>query len=316
MTPLKGNIRTALFSELQFCPQVRTRSVFRLRSLPTIAVSRLASIPRKLWRVAAPALVKGHQWLTPQLDLSALDIILVLGNQKTGSTAIATLLAQLGQLRAATDIPPLHPPDTHLRNDPAAVASFVQGMRYYFRHDLVKENELTPATNALLEILPRARPVFIVRHPVHNIRSILDRVDLPGRPIPLEKIDLAASNWEPVVTSRPLDIEAPDQITALAKRWTHMTTLYRSHRDRLHLVRYEDFTADKQETIHTLAEELEIEPRRDIRPLLDVSFQPRGAHRSVPPHEFFSAEALDTIHRLCAENMELLKYEPVPASSS
>lgn len=279
-------------------------------------MSRPASTRRKLWRLIAPAFVKGHQWLTPHLDLSALDVVLVLGNQKTGSTAIATLLAHLGELRAVLDLPPLHPPDTHLRNDPAAVASFVQRMRYYFRRDLVKENELTRATDALLEVLPRARPVFVVRHPVHNIRSILDRVDLPGRPVPLEKIKLAASNWHSVVTSRPLGIEAPDQITALAKRWTHVTTLYRRHRDRLHLVRYEDFVADKQETIYTLAEQLEIAPRRDIRPLLDVPFQPRGAHRSVPPHEFFSVEALDIIHRLCAENMEFLAYEPVPASSS
>lgn len=305
-----------LFSELQFCPQVRTRSTVHPRSLPTIAVNRLALIRRKLWRLVAPALVKGHQWLTPQLDLSAFDIVLVLGNQKTGSTAIAELLSQLGQLRAAFDLPALHPPDAHLRNEPAAVAAFVQRMRYYFRHELVKENELTPATDALLEVLPRARPVFVVRHPVHNIRSILDRVDLPGRPIPLEEIDLAASNWQSVVTSRPLGIDAPDQITALAKRWNHMTDLYERHRERLHLVRYEDFVADKQGTIRTLAEQLRIEPRRDIRPLLDVSFQPRGAHRSVPPHEFFSAEALDTIHRLCAENMESLAYEPVPASPS
>jgi len=284
--------------------------------LPAPPVSRFESLQRTLWKRIGPALVKGHQLLTPRLDLSALELVLVLGNQKTGSTAIAKLLAHLGRLRAVTDIHPLHAPDAHLPDDPSAVASFLQRMRYYVRHDLVKENELTPATGALLEVLPRARPVFVLRHPVHNIRSILDRVDLPGVPLPLDEISLSASNWRSIVTGHRLGIEAPDHITALAKRWSHMTTLYRRHQDRLHRVRYEAFTADKRATIRALATRLGIEPRQEIQPLLDVSFQPRGAHRSTPPGEFFSAEALDIIHQQCADGMSALDYEPVSVSPS
>ena len=262
-----------------------------------------------------PALVEGHRLLTPRLALASLDPVLVLGNQKTGSTAIAQLLAHLGRLRAATDIHLLHAPDAQLPNTPEAVASFVQRMRYYFRHEVVKENELTPATDMLLSVLPQARPVYVVRHPAHNIRSILDRVDLPGHPEPLDALSLPDNGWRPVVTNRPLGIEAPNHITALAKRWSHMTAIYERHRDRLHLVRYEDFMADKAQTIRTLAERLGIEPKRDIQPLLDVPFQPRGAHRSTALSSFFSDEALDIITRHCATGMEVLDYEPVASSS-
>jgi hypothetical protein len=69
-------------------------------------------------------------------------------------------------------------------------------------------------------------------------------------------------------------------------------------------------------TIHALATRLGIEPRQEIQPLLDVSFQPRGAHRSTPPGEFFSAEALDIIHQQCADGMSALDYEPVSVSPS
>lgn len=276
--------------------------------------SRRRTIRKKLTDLTWPLLVRAHELLTPRVDLESLDFVLVLGNQKTGSTAIAELLGSLGRLRVATDIHPLQSPDARVRDDPASVARMIQRMRYYFRRDLVKENELTPATSALLEVLPRVRPVYVVRHPTHNIRSILDRVGLPGHPQPLDEIELSDGGWQSIVSSRFLGIEAHDHITSLAKRWNYMATIYQRHQDRLHLVRYEDFMADKLKTIHTLADRLGIENCQDIEPLLNISFQPRGAHRSIAPNEFFSEEALSIITQQCSEGMKALNYEPIPDS--
>lgn len=283
--------------------------------MPDLATTLLPS-RQKLTGTFWPLLVRIHRWFTPRLDLSSLSSVLVLGNQKTGSTAIARLLAAIGDLSVSPDLHPLHAADVHLPNNPDAVASFVQRMRYYFRREVIKENELTPATGALLTVLPKARPVYVVRHPVHNIRSILDRVGLPGHPQRLDALTLSDDGWTPIVTSRPLGIDADDHITALARRWNYMTAIYRRHSSRLHRVRYEDFVDDKLNTIRSLASELDIECRRDIRPLLDVAFQPRGAHRSTPPEAFFSANALALIHQECAAGMDLLDYDPIPASSS
>lgn len=275
---------------------------------------RHRTIHQKLIDHTWPLLLKAHELFTPRLDLESLDFVLVLGNQKTGSTAIAELLGRLGRLRIVTDIHPLQSPDTRIQNDPTSAARMIQRMRYYFRRDLIKENELTPATGALLDVLPQVRPVYVVRHPVHNIRSILDRVGLPGHPQSLNELTLSDDGWRPIVSSRFLGIEAGDHITSLAKRWNYMTTIYQHHQERLHLVRYEDFMADKLGSIQTLADRIGIRRCQDIEPLLDVSFQPRGAHRSTDPREFFSDEALSIISQHCTEGMKTLEYEPIPHS--
>jgi hypothetical protein len=267
----------------------------------------------KMW----PLFVGAYRTLSPSLDLESLDPVLVLGNQKTGSTAIATLLAAWGNLTAATDIHPLQSSDSHLPNDPATVETLLQRTRYYFRHDLVKENALTPATGALLDVLPKARPVYVVRHPVHNIRSILDRLGLPGEPCPFHALDLSDGGWRPIVENRHFDGQAEDHITSLAQRWSDTTAIYHRHRDRLTLIRYEAFMADKEDCIRRLADRLDVPHKSDIRSLLDVPFQPRGQHRSVSPRSFFSAEALAIINRECAEGMAVLDYDPItPASDS
>jgi len=279
-------------------------------------VPRLSALSDKVVSTFWPVLVAGSRALTPRLALDTIAPVLVLGNQKTGSTAIAELLAHRGQLRAATDLHPLQSATVQVENDPASAARLVQRLRYYFRRDLVKENELTAATDALLEVLPRARPVFVVRHPVHNIRSILDRLALPGRPRPFSALPLSGDGWERIVRGRDYGIEADDHITALALRWVRTTAMYRRHPDRLHLVRYEDFVADKLSTINTLAAQLGIEPKADIRPLLDVPFQPRGDHRATAPRDFFSERALAIIHDQCADGMDALHYEPILDSSA
>ena len=276
----------------------------------------MSALLEKIVGAIRPLLVTGARWGTPRLSLSEIAPVLILGNQKTGSTAIAELLAQYGDLWATTDLHPLQSPDAQIENEPASVACLIQRLRYYFRRDLVKENELTAATDSLLEVFPRARPVFVVRHPVQNVRSILDRVSLPGRPLPFETLDLSGGGWERIVRGHDYGIEADDHITSLALRWCRTTTIYLRHSDRLHLVRYEDFMSDKLGTINALATRLGVEPKEDIRPLLDVPFQPRGDHRSTPPNDFFSDQALDIIHERCVDGMSALNYEPVPDSSA
>lgn len=284
----------------------------RMSIIPDGVASVFQKVERKLW----PALVWIHRYLTPQLDLESIDPVIVLGNQKTGSTAIARLLAAWGNLRAVTDVPPFQSSRTYLPNNPASLEPFLQRARYYFRHDLVKENALTPATDALLSLLPRARSTYVVRHPVQNVRSILDRLGLPGSPRPLHTLDLSDRGWRPIVENRHFKGQAKDHITSLAQRWSRTTDVYQRHRDRLVLVRYEDFMDDKEDCIRRLANKLGVPHENDIRSLLDVPFQPRGQHRSVSPESFFSAEALAIINRECADGMETLDYEPIAPESA
>jgi hypothetical protein len=155
--------------------------------------------------------------------------------------------------------------------------------------------------------------VFVVRHPVQNVRSILDRVGLPGRPLPFDDLSLSPGGWNAIVRGRDLEIEADDHITALAKRWAVTTDIYLRNQERLHLVRYEDFVADKRGTIDALADRLGIPTRANIEALLDVPFQPRGVHRSTPVDEVFSSRALELIAHHCEEGMRALDYTAPPA---
>ena len=269
------------------------------------------TLPGKLASLLEPAWARLYAQMAPPLDLDAIEPILILGNQKTGSTAIARLLAHYAQLSMAVDVPPAWKKEPQLVTGAQSVSSFVQEARYYFRRALVKENVLTLVTHALLKALPRARGVFVVRHPAHNIRSILDRLALPGRPLPFNAIDVSSPVWQRVVDSRWLGLRAQNDIASLAERWNHITSIYLQHRNRLHLIRYEDFAADKVGAIRRLAGHLALPDRQEIHSLIDVSFQPPGAHRSVQLSQFFTEEALQLINDRCAAGMQALGYERV-----
>jgi hypothetical protein len=283
-------------------------------------VKNLAVYPRnlqdKLTDALEPYWARFYPLISTQLDLRALRPILVLGNQKTGSSAVAHLLAAHGDLSLAADVHPAQGRERHVASlDAPAMAGFIQRARYYFRRDVVKENALTPGAGALLAALPNARAVFVARHPAHNVRSILDRLDLPGHPCPLGEIQVE-SGWQEVVDGSALGLNASDHITALARRWQALTDTYLLHRERLHLVRYEDFQTDKSGVIAELAERCDAPRRADIGPLLDRPFQPRGKHRTTPLEDFFSEEALRIIDRCCAGGRRALDYDPILTRSS
>ncbi len=67
-----------------------------------------------------------------------------------------------------------------------------------------------------------------------------------------------------------------DAIDILAQRWTRAAQVYLDHPEALHLVRYEDFLADKQRGIERLAGKLGLPVVADIAPQMDLQFQPRG----------------------------------------
>jgi hypothetical protein len=275
---------------------------------------------RKLLAAAEPHWARLYGRFAPPLKPARIAPVLVLGNQKTGSSAIAHLLAACGGLSLAADVHPAQGRERRMAHlDASEMRAFIQNeARYYFGHAVVKENALTPATGALLGALPQARGVFIVRHPAHNIRSILDRLGLPGTPRPLGTVapELPAAGWREVVTNAALRSDDPedapeDHITALARRWATLARRYLRHAERLHLARYEDFMAEKAGFVRRLADTLDIPFQRDIESLLDVPFQPRGAHRGAALDQFFSTDALHIIDECCASEMHMLRYDRV-----
>lgn len=256
----------------------------------------------------APWLARLHRRTSRRIDPARYDGIFVLGNQKTGSTAIAHLLARYAGLSLCSYVRPMARYQKCIVNGTLPLARFVQAQRYYFRAEVVKDNELTLFTDQVHEIFPHARLLYIVRDPYQNIRSILDRLDLPGQCQHLDTLDIADGGWKMVVDNRWQGFRQEDSIRSLAMRWQQCAELAPEMTARCLVIRYEDFLADKERKIAEVAGFFELGQVNEITDLCVKRFQPRGRHRDLASEAFFSQEALDIIAKTCRDGMRRFGY--------
>lgn len=235
--------------------------------------------------------------------------LFIFGNQKSGTSAIAGLLAAATGERLAADFPGArHPFIGPLLRGETPVPAFVRRNRGAFSASIVKEPSLTFVAPALLGHFSEARGVFILRNPWQNIRSILNRLDLRGdteQPVPGTKT--INPTWSDALSGADLGLPPDHFVGILAQRWLRAAEIGQSLGDRVTLVRYEDFATAKRETIITLAKYAGFAAAGDITPLLDHPFQPKGTDES--PQTFFGPN-LARIEALCGEQARALGYEP------
>ncbi len=238
--------------------------------------------------------------------------VFVLGNQKSGTTAIAALLGRACGLSVSLDMlqetnfPCFH----RVIEGKLSFERYRRRNRFEFSHEIVKEPNLTLLYPFLAEAFPGSEMVFVVRDPRDNIRSQLNRLQIPGDLPGLEAAYRQRLNagWKLVVDGRWLGIEGDHYVDQLAGRWLHCVRIYRQAADRMRLVRYEDFMADKLGELGRLAADLELPVIEDVRDALDRDFQPRG-QRGADWRDFFGAENLARIEKICAEEMDSLGYD-------
>lgn len=246
--------------------------------------------------------------------------VLVGGNQKSGTTAIAALLARATGSTFSNDPfwaitrygkqAPVFPDVLAGRQELGAV---VERYREYFSADVIKDPNFSFLQGQLRQRFPDAPQVFIVRDPRQNIRSILNRLRLDGHPTafgPEQEAALARMpGWRAILAGTDLGVVGSDHIERLARRWNRAVESYLAHTDVTCLVRYEDFVADKAGQIGALAERLGMSVTTDIRPEQDRAYQPRG-NRSVSPEEFFGERNLTRIEAICGPYMVRFGYAP------
>lgn len=236
--------------------------------------------------------------------------LIVLGNQKSGTSAIAHLLADYAGLSKTIDIPELWWPTlARLLRGEMHLSDLARRCPHRFAAQLIKEPNLTFFYDEVKAVHPMASFVFVVRDPRDNIRSLLNRLSLPGN---LTAWPIAERTLEPtwaVIFDAPLWGwgEVRHYIDVLAIRWNRAVDVYREHAGEMVLVRYEEFIADKMGTIARLAEALGLPRVDDITDRLDIPYQPRG-ERDVSWEAFFGRENLARIERRCGERMEALGY--------
>lgn len=268
-----------------------------------------------------PNLSRRYRQLTGGLDVLARylltpfaspneEAVIVLGNSKSGTTVIAGLLAGFAGASVTLDFwPRLHRPETLARVHAGETPfeDFVHRFRADFSRDVVKDPHLTFLYPQLARRFPRARFVMVMRDPADNIRSILDRLGLPGD---REDLDLTRYRmrplWRAILDGPWLDVGG-SYVERLAGRWSVAARVYLEHADAIELIRYEDFMEDKVAAIADLAGRLGLEHRGRIEHKVDRRYQPKG-RSDVDREAFFGRRNLRLIEETCREEARALGY--------
>ena len=240
--------------------------------------------------------------------------VIVAGMPKSGTTAIASLLAEAAGVEVCSD--PFHQLDSkgvHFRDALFSGALSLEDLwrqhRSVFSGAVVKDPNFPLFLKELKQLLPDAQFVFIVREPRDNIRSILSRLKIPGNPA---EGNLLLGNvngtWGRVLNGTSPAMPGSDYLEKMAWRWRLSAERYLENQERTHLIRYEDFRKDKKAQIENLAGELGFSGLKDISSLVDFQFQPKGEKPSNL-EDFFGKENLSRIDAIVTPVLKRFGYE-------
>jgi hypothetical protein len=237
--------------------------------------------------------------------------LFVLGNQKSGTTAIAALLAELTSASVTLDIPGLYrePTQSAVLKGKRELADVIKRNRREFSRNIVKDPTLTFLYPQLVELYLDAKFLFIVRDPRDNIRSILNRLSVAGnlRSLDRKQMEEILPEWRLVLDAGWWGLPNDNYIVSMAHRWNKACDEFLRYKDNIVLVRYEDFTANKPRVLQAVAKKLGMKESQRIEHLVDVQYQPRG-DRDASWEEFFGLENLRLIEDCCGERMASFGY--------
>ncbi|MEM6681001.1 MAG: sulfotransferase domain-containing protein [Pseudomonadota bacterium] len=256
---------------------------------------------------------KGRRTLKRTFAIPCADPVLVFGNQKSGTTAIARLLAEATGETYSHDmlfhnswrsVQPLYRGETNLQQ-------IRHALRHEFARKIIKDPDLTLCMDDARKTIPKARAVFVVREPAANIRSMLSRLKIRGDKPALDDED------HDILAKLPLwnDVLHPEgdvlggassYIEALARRWNVMSSMAITHENWMVTIRYEDFIADKVGEINSLAQNVGLTPNHDISHRVNHQFQGRGSSEAF--ETFFGTDNLQTIRSICQDNAAHFGY--------
>jgi hypothetical protein len=242
--------------------------------------------------------------------------LFVLGNQRSGTTAVAGLLAQATGMSVALDLTRevFAPTFDRVWAGEMSIDQHVRRNRFSYSKAIVKEPHLTPFLAELRNRFPSSRVAVVVRDPRDNIRSLFDYLEASGRD-PDNALMRSPrvrrwKSWRLVVDGRWLGLDGERPLEQLAHRWNLCADAYLAHQRSVVLLRYEDFVVDRRNSIARLALSLGADLVDGDMAADDAhrAFQPRGSHRGARPEEFFGSENVAVIEQICATRMRALGY--------
>ena len=239
--------------------------------------------------------------------------VIILGNQKSGTTVIATLLGKATGQKFIID--PLFRIENqieikkNLYCNKLKFSDFIEENKFYFSFEIIKEPNFTFFFDDVKNYFSLSKFIFIVRDPRDNIRSILDRLKIPGNLSDLDdnQIDNSPPTWQLVLKGKSPNVFGNSYIEKLAHRWNLAADTYIHYQSDIILIRYEDFILDKKGSIIELAEKINFSVKHDITPYMDKQYQPRG-DRQITWLDFFGKDNLKLIEEICSSRMNLFDY--------
>ena len=172
-----------------------------------------------------------------------------------------------------------------------------------FSKDIIKEPQATFMIPLIDSYFDMEKYVFIIRNPFDNIRSILNRLQIPGD---LDEINLEDVNhrWR-----GKFKRGGPNYIKDLAELWLEANSQDKyMYNSRCHLVKYEDFMKNKIIFIEKLVNNLNLHKINDIKQFADIQFQPKG-NSNTDLLMFFGMKNIKLIHDICGEKMMTFGYQ-------
>jgi len=270
-----------------------------IKSFPARAARRGAAIKRDMIRYVSSFTAR----VNPRP-------VFILGNQRSGTSAIAALLGELTGKTVSIDLRREQKNPTYdkvfLRQ--RDFHKFLENNKLDLSRDIAKEPNLTLLFPFLLERFPEAKFVFVARDPRENIASILDHLGLCGnkKEISPERHAKLSKAWRMILDSDWLGPKG-NYVQKLAERWRYFTRVYLDNKARMTLVKYEDFVADKKGSIERLARELGLPEKQSIAGHEDRQFQPASGKNRYPL-DFFGKENLSKLEDICLDGMCALGY--------
>lgn len=236
--------------------------------------------------------------------------IIVIGNQKSGTSAIASLLARATGLSSGVDNPNLWGDGyVRVRSGIHGLKKSIKANAKFFANRIVKEPNLTFVYPELRLIYPKAKFVLVVRDPVTNYRSFCDWLS-----IGYNKGDIKAAQLYPdlppakrtVLDDEQLYGASPQDLSFLetyARRWNAALFPYFMSPSSVVVIRYEDFLLDKLQSTTNLAKSLGLHVKNDISDIVDKQFQPKGNSKAI-----ISESLAAKIHLLCKQGCGAFSY--------
>lgn len=239
--------------------------------------------------------------------------IFVFGNQKAGTSAIAALLGEATGLSYTIDIFCLYQGlEERLLNGESSFDEVINRGQYYFSKHIIKDPGFTFFYDEIASRFPSSKRIFVLRDPRHNIRSILNRLKLPGNlddlsPEQWQTLKQQFPGWYPVLEGSLTGHKGKTYIETLALRCQRVLQLYCQQQAELVPVYYEAFNQNKVSSIYQLATQLDLQVKQDINHVKDVQFQPKG-NTQVSLEQFFGSANLQCIEEICGETMLAVGY--------